>query len=422
MEDVFRKFGATLAKLRRARGKTQEQLEHEGAAHRTYVSELEGGKKEPSLGTIVRLARSLDVSPASLLAGLSGDANGGEPGRLAEVFTAALRERRDADGVEGPGGSLDVTDTLGRVEQVLDASGISLGDFLAEATRLFFKDGNRDRRDSLEFLVAGRRSSDYLRYTPPEIADVQSLDPHLVLAAVRETNRVLELLHDMAINNGVPIFTLLGMRNLSSFVGEIFKSELCTVSGDRFAPNPHQDGYPDLMALTPEGMQYIAERTRLGQLTDKSFWSPYPFGGVEVKATCGNTPPAKKMPKPQIGDTRWPILQSAEWKAHHRKTNNLVGIYWDFIDGLPTVLAAFYRNDLTLEDWGEVITPKTVESSTTSVSIMRRGRRGEEVGVKKMALGWLVLPKDPDIRAAITHQNIFCLTESEIASDCSDEP
>jgi len=113
-------------------------------------------------------------------------------------------------------------------------------------------------------------------------------------------------------------------------------------------------------------------------MSDKSFWSPYPHGGIEVKATCGNTPSAKEQAKPQIGESRGHILQSAEWKAHHRETNNLLGIFWDFVDGLPTVLAAFYRNDLTSADWGEVIKPTDGGGRTTSVSIMNR------TGVKKM--------------------------------------
>lgn len=417
MKEILQRFGVRLAALRRKRGKTQEELEHQGAAHRTYVSELERGEKEPSLGTILKLAGALDVSPASLVAGLIGETAAEEDGSaLAHMLTNALQglpSDREAGEMSVEFAS---NDTLDCVEEAIKSIGSSVGDVLAEATRLCFKTDQRNQRDSLEYLLADRRSPAALVYTDSQALVMESLDPPTVLAAVRESNRVLELLHDMAVRNGVPIFALLGMRNLSSFVGEIFKSELCKLALDRFAPNPHQDGYPDLLALTPEGVKYMAERARLGQLSDKSFWSPFPYGGVEVKATCGNTPPAKKMPKPGIGESRWPILLSAEWKAHHRKTNNLIGIFWDFIDGLPTVLAAFYRNDLTIEDWGEVIKPKTDASSTTSVSIMRRGRVGQEVGVKKMARGWIVLPKDPEIRAALTQRNVFHLEDTEIVA------
>ncbi len=176
--------------------------------------------------------------------------------------------------------------------------------------------------------------------------------------AVHASNRTIEIIHDLSVANNVPIFQLLGLRNLSSFVGEIYARELCAIERGKFFSNPNQDGYPDLCALTPKGKKYIAEREQRGQMCAKQFWSHYPFGGVEVKGTCGNTPAAKKCPKPKIGESRYPILVSAEWKAHHRETNNLVGIFWDFIDGLPTVLAVFFRNDLTVADWGKIIHPK----------------------------------------------------------------
>jgi hypothetical protein len=146
-------------------------------------------------------------------------------------------------------------------------------------------------------------------------------------------------------------------------------------------------------------------------MSDKTFWSPYPHGGLEVKATCGNTPPARIRPKPKIGEARLPILVSAEWKAHHQETNDLIGLFWDFVDGLPTIVAAFYRNNLTQDDWGEVITPGE-GSRTTSVSIMKRGRVGEDVGVRKMGKGWLVLPESADLRAPL--MRVFDISDRDI--------
>src|SRR5439155_5957243 len=141
---------------------------------------------------------------------------------------------------------------------------------------------------------------------------------------------------------------LLELRNLSALIREIFDKEVGRAYNKVFMKNPNQNGYPDLLALTPEGRKYIEKATTNGSIkTDKNLWSPYPFGGIEVKATCGNTPPASKVAKPKIGESRINVgLQSAEWKAHHQLTRNLLGIFWDFVDGLPTVLATFYRNDL----------------------------------------------------------------------------
>ena len=43
-----------------------------------------------------------------------------------------------------------------------------------------------------------------------------------------------------------------------------------------------------------------------------------------MKATCGSTPPASVMPKPLIGEQRITIVNSFDWKAHYRETNNLL--------------------------------------------------------------------------------------------------
>jgi len=203
------------------------------------------------------------------------------------------------------------------------------------------------------------------------------------------------------------------LRNLSSFVGEIFARELYKLNRERFMPNPHQDGYPDLCALTPEGKAFVEEKRGIKQMSVKEHWSPFPFGGVEIKATCGNTPKAAVVAKPQIGESRLATLQSAEWKAHHRDTNKLIGLYWDFLCGLPTILGAFYRNDLTTADWGKIVQPTEGGGKTTSVSIMTK------VGVKKMGLGWIVLPTSEEMRKPICQKRVFDISEEDVRKVCS---
>jgi len=287
------------------------------------------------------------------------------------------------------------------------SSSVPLNLILAEAAVIAARDlqgkSTRAHRDSVEFLVARR--------TPKELAFTEkssvlwSLDPEVVKKCVVTANAAIELIHDLSLMYGIELFEILGMRNLSSFVGEVFCKEIREMYSDKLIGNPNQDGYPDLCALTPEGKRYIKEKLRNTDdslKTDKSLWSPYPFGGVEVKATCGNTPASSIMPKPKLGEPRLPILVSAEWKAHHQLTKQLLGILWDFIDGLPTVLAAFYRNDLDTKegsknkDWGAIIHPREGGGRTTSVSIMKKGRSKDE-GVKKMGAGYLVLPKNKEL-------------------------
>ncbi len=63
------------------------------------------------------------------------------------------------------------------------------------------------------------------------------------------------------------IFWLLGMRNLSSFVGELFGSYLIKLSNGLFIKNPHQDGYPDLLLLDKFGKPPSRRRRREESLT-----------------------------------------------------------------------------------------------------------------------------------------------------------
>ena len=89
-----------------------------------------------------------------------------------------------------------------------------------------------------------------------------------------------------------------------------------------------------------------------------------------------------------MGDTRIHVMKSYDWKAHHRETNNLVGILWDFHCGVPHIVAVFFGNNLTENDWTPIIQPKEGGGRTTSVSIMTRD------GVKKMYNNWIAIEDD----------------------------
>lgn len=67
MADLRGTFGANVARLRRARNLTQEQLAHEMETDHAYISRLEAGKKNASIDTIAKLAAALDVEPAEFL-------------------------------------------------------------------------------------------------------------------------------------------------------------------------------------------------------------------------------------------------------------------------------------------------------------------------------------------------------------------
>lgn len=182
------------------------------------------------------------------------------------------------------------------------------------------------------------------------------------------------------------------MRNLSALVGEVFANEMAKKSSGKFIRNPHQDGYPDLLLMDSHGKDFFDS---LGKhQRDKAPFSPFEPGGVEVKATVGSIPSPKELEKKslrklEIGQQRIDLLRGYDWKSHHRDTNNLLGIIWDFISGVPHIAAVFYSSELISEDWRKVQQPKEGGGRTTSVSVMN----GQ--GRKKMYLGWQCVLDDP---------------------------
>jgi len=214
-----------------------------------------------------------------------------------------------------------------------------------------------------------------------------------VVAAMNYANTALKELSDTTMRFDINIFETLGMRNLSGMIGEYFARSVMKISKGKLESNLHQDDYPDLLLVdTPEKKAYFntlfTENNGKRYPIDKEHFSPFLYGGIEVKATCGSTPSASKLPKPLIGEQRVSLVNSFDWKAHHRTTNHLLAVLWDFIDGLPTYVAAFYQENLKIEDWGKIVQPKESGGRTTSVSIMN------SQGVRKMCKNWIAVLND----------------------------
>lgn len=62
-----RGFGNALQAARKQRQLSQDQLAKATGLHRTHISLLERGRREPSLETLVKLCRALNVSPAEAI-------------------------------------------------------------------------------------------------------------------------------------------------------------------------------------------------------------------------------------------------------------------------------------------------------------------------------------------------------------------
>jgi transcriptional regulator with XRE-family HTH domain len=66
-------FAANLRRLRAERGQSQEDFADDAKLHRTEVTKLESGRRDPKLATIVKVARGLEVPLAELLVGIDDD-------------------------------------------------------------------------------------------------------------------------------------------------------------------------------------------------------------------------------------------------------------------------------------------------------------------------------------------------------------
>jgi transcriptional regulator with XRE-family HTH domain len=60
-------LGTNLREARERLGLTQEQVAQRCGVHATEVSRIEGGKRDPQVSTVLRLAAAVKVKPGRLL-------------------------------------------------------------------------------------------------------------------------------------------------------------------------------------------------------------------------------------------------------------------------------------------------------------------------------------------------------------------
>jgi transcriptional regulator with XRE-family HTH domain len=65
--DVRQRLAANLRRLRSQKGLSQEQFAFDAGIHRTYISDLERGTRNPTITVVEKLAKSLDVPIGALL-------------------------------------------------------------------------------------------------------------------------------------------------------------------------------------------------------------------------------------------------------------------------------------------------------------------------------------------------------------------
>ena len=65
--DMRKLVGRNFARLRRAKGLTQEQVEERSGFSQQYISDLERGKRNPTVITLYELAQAIGVSHVDLV-------------------------------------------------------------------------------------------------------------------------------------------------------------------------------------------------------------------------------------------------------------------------------------------------------------------------------------------------------------------
>ena len=66
--DIKQRFGLAIKQRRHELGISQEELSFRVGLHRTYISDIERGSRNPSLENIAKLAKALEISVSILFA------------------------------------------------------------------------------------------------------------------------------------------------------------------------------------------------------------------------------------------------------------------------------------------------------------------------------------------------------------------
>ena len=67
MRDVLFQLGKRIRAFRQKMGISQEELADRAEIHRNYISQVEGGKRNLSFYSVVKVARALKVTPSKLI-------------------------------------------------------------------------------------------------------------------------------------------------------------------------------------------------------------------------------------------------------------------------------------------------------------------------------------------------------------------
>jgi len=81
MSDHAERFAENLRRLRRRAGISAEELAGRAGINRSHVGNIENGRTEPRLGTLIRLIGALGTTPDEILDGITWRPGGKDEGR-----------------------------------------------------------------------------------------------------------------------------------------------------------------------------------------------------------------------------------------------------------------------------------------------------------------------------------------------------
>jgi transcriptional regulator with XRE-family HTH domain len=65
--DIRQRLGRNLRRLRDERNLSQEAFAHDAGIHRTYISDIERGARNPTITVVEKIALALGVTSSTLL-------------------------------------------------------------------------------------------------------------------------------------------------------------------------------------------------------------------------------------------------------------------------------------------------------------------------------------------------------------------
>lgn len=208
-----------------------------------------------------------------------------------------------------------------------------------------------------------------------------------IINAAENTNEYLVRLNALFGEIGFNLFMVLGQRNISGVIGEIF-SQFLAAGDDLLVNNPHPDGRPDVLCVPDEEVSKYLDTCfiviRGKRIPLKTMLAPFKYGGVEVKCTIGNPVQSYKEKLQEdygigefyIGFPRVEYLSNLNWWAHHTKSSKMLGLYYDFSkdhSGVPQLMAGFF-GVLTEDNWTKVSTGDVDHKKTSNTSLNNTGK------------------------------------------------